>query len=189
GKLSARSIVERFVTDENKSGVIQQAVRRIFPFGSAAATIKVKGHDDLMTYLAKCCNPLPGERIVGYVTRGKGVAVHSANCPNIKNLMFNQDREIAVEWAGERQSQFQVELEVQMEDRQGILARVIAAIANLKTNIRQMDSRSSEGKATAELVLEIADLKHLERVTRSIAAVDGVVRVERTYNAGRHATA
>src|SRR5438105_3020030 len=189
GKLSARSIVERFVTDENKSGVIQQAVRRIFPFGSAAATIKVKGHDDLMTYLAKCCNPLPGERIVGYVTRGKGVAVHSANCPNIKNLMFNQDREIAVEWAGERQPQFQVELEVQMEDRQGILARVIAAISNLKTNIRQMDSRTSDGKATAELVLEIADLKHLERVTRSIVSVDGVVRVERRFNAARGATA
>jgi GTP pyrophosphokinase len=195
GKVSARNIVERFVTDEQKekgsadSGVLQQAVRRIFPFTSSAATIKVKGNDDLMTYLAKCCNPLPGERIVGYVTRGKGVAVHSANCPNIKNLMFNQDREIAVEWAGERQSQFQVELEVLMEDRQGILARVIAAIANLKTNIRQMDSRTSDGKATAELVLEIADLKHLEKVTRSITTVDGVVRVERRYNAGRHATA
>jgi len=195
GKLSARGVVERFVTDEQKekgnadSGVIQQAVRRIFPFRSSAATIKVKGDDDLMTYLAKCCNPLPGERIVGYVTRGKGVAVHSANCPNIKNLMFNEDREIAVEWAGERQSQFQVELEVLMEDRQGILARVIAAIANLKTNIRQMDSRTSDGKATAELVLEIADLKHLERVTRSIVSVDGVVRVERRFNAAKGATA
>ena len=195
GKVSARNIVDRFVTDEQKekgtseSGVIGQAVRRIFPFASSAATIKVKGHDDLMTYLAKCCKPLPGERIVGYVTRGKGVAIHSANCPNIKNLMFNQDREIAVEWAGERQAQFQVELEVLMEDRQGILARVIAAIANMKTNIRQMDSRTNDGKATAELVLEIADLKHLEKVTRSITNVDGVVRVERRFNASRHATA
>jgi guanosine-3',5'-bis(diphosphate) 3'-pyrophosphohydrolase len=142
-----------------------------------------------MTYLAKCCNPLPGERIVGYVTRGKGVAIHSANCPNIKNLMFNADREIAVEWAGERQSQFQVELEIVMDDRQGILARVIAAVSNLKTNIRQMDSRTAEGKATAELVLEIADLKHLEKVTRSIASLDGVVRVERRFNAARGATA
>ena len=195
GKLSARGVVERFVTEEQKekggadSGVIQQAVRRIFPFGSSAATIKVKGNDDLMTYLAKCCKPLPGERIVGYVTRGKGVAVHSAKCPNIKNLMFNEDREIAVEWAGERQAQFQVELEVLMEDRQGILARVVSAIANLKTNIRQMDSRTSDGKATAELVLEIADLKHLERVTRAIVGVDGVVRVERRFNAARGATA
>lgn len=195
GKVSPRAIVERFVSDEQKetaltdAGVIQRAVRKIFPFtGGATAAIKVKGYDDLMTYLAKCCNPLPGERIVGYVTRGKGVAVHSANCPNVKNLMFNPDREIAVEWAGERQSQFQVELEILMDDRQGILARVVSTIANLKTNIRQMDTRSGDGKATAELVLEIADLKHLEKVVKSIGDVDGVVNVERKFNV-RHATA
>jgi GTP diphosphokinase / guanosine-3',5'-bis(diphosphate) 3'-diphosphatase len=196
GKVSARHIVERFVTDEQKekgaaptdASVLQQAVRRIFPFTSSATAIKVKGYDDLMTYLAKCCTPLPGEPIVGYITRGKGVAVHSANCPNVKNLMFNPDREIAVEWADQRQSQFQVELEIMMEDRQGILARVINTISNLKTNIRQMDTRSGDGKATAELVLEIADLKHLEKVTRSIQGLEGVMQVGRKYNI-RHATA
>jgi GTP pyrophosphokinase len=196
GKIAARSIVERFVTDEQKEkgpavvqppGVIEQAVRRIFPF-SSSATIKVKGYDDLLTYLAKCCNPLPGEPIVGYVTRGKGVAVHSANCPNVKNLMFNPDREIGVEWADQRQAQFHVELEILMEDRQGILARVVQAIANLKTNIRQMETRSGEGKATVELSLEISDLKHLERVTRSLSTLEGVIRVDRKYNI-RHATA
>jgi GTP pyrophosphokinase len=194
GKVSARHIVERFVTDDQKDtqpsdeSVLQRAVRKIFPFSGTSPAIKVKGYDDLMTYLAKCCNPLPGERIVGYITRGKGVAVHSANCPNVKNLMFNPDREIAVEWADQRQSQFQVELEVLMEDRQGILARVVSTVANLKTNIRQMDSRVNDGKATAELVLEIADLKHLEKVQRSIASVDGVVNVERKFNV-RGATA
>jgi guanosine-3',5'-bis(diphosphate) 3'-pyrophosphohydrolase len=195
GKISARSIVERFVTDDQKEkgvageqpGVIQQAVRKFFPF-SSSATIKVKGYDDLLTYLAKCCNPLPGEPIVGYVTRGKGVAVHSANCPNVKNLMFNPDREIGVEWADQRQAQFQVELEILMEDRQGVLARVISTISNMKTNIRQMETRTGEGKATTELVLEIADLKHLEKVTRSLGNVDGVLRVDRKYNI-RHATA
>jgi guanosine-3',5'-bis(diphosphate) 3'-pyrophosphohydrolase len=194
GKVSPRSIVERFVSDEQKEtaptdeGVLQKAVRRIFPFTTSSTSIKVKGYDDLMTYLAKCCNPLPGERIVGYITRGKGVAVHSANCPNVKNLMFNPDREIAVEWADQRQAQFQVELEVLMEDRQGILARVVSTIANLKTNIRQMDSRTVDGRATAELVLEIADLKHLEKVTRSIEGLDGVMQVERKFNV-KHATA
>jgi GTP diphosphokinase / guanosine-3',5'-bis(diphosphate) 3'-diphosphatase len=190
GKMSARTLVERFITDDKKEpGVIEQAVRRIFPFtGTGAATIKVKGYDDLLTYLAKCCNPLPGEPIVGYVTRGKGVAVHSANCPNVKNLMFNPDREIAVEWAGERQAQFQVELEILMEDRQGILARVVSTISNLKTNIRQMETRSVDGKATVELVLEIADLKHLEKVIRSLSGLEGVSRVDRKYNI-RHATA
>src|SRR5437016_4041758 len=154
GKVSARHIVERFVTTEQKEtaqkaetadeGVLGRAVRKIFPFSSSATAIKVKGYDDLMTYLAKCCTPLPGEKIIGYITRGKGVAVHSANCPNVKNLMFNADRQIAVEWADQRQSQFQVELEIVMEDRQGILARVINTISSLKTNIRQMDSRSTD---------------------------------------------
>jgi GTP pyrophosphokinase len=195
GKISARSVVERFATDEQKEkppaepGVIQQAVRKIFPFTSSSQTIKVRGYDDLLTYLAKCCTPLPGEPIVGYITRGKGVAVHSANCPNVKNLMFNPDREIEVEWADQRQSQFQVELEVVAEDRQGILARVISTISNLKTNIRHLETKTGEGRATIELSLEIADLKHLEKVTKSIAVVDGVMRVERRYNTGRHATA
>ncbi len=195
GKVSARSVVERFATDEQKEkppaepGVLQQAVRKIFPFTSSSQAIKVRGYDDLLTYLAKCCNPLPGEPIVGFVTRGKGVAVHSANCPNVKNLMFNPDREIEVEWADQRQSQFQVELEVVAEDRQGILARVISTISNLKTNIRHLETRTGEGRATIELSLEIADLKHLEKVTKSIAVVDGVTRVERRYNTGRHATA
>jgi len=192
GKVTPRNIVERFGIDEQQpsepEGVIQRAVRKIFPFTGSSPAIMVKGYDDLMTYLAKCCNPLPGEAIIGYVTRGKGVAVHSANCPNIKNLMFNPDREIAVEWADQRQSQFQVELEILMEDRQGILARVVSTIANMKTNIRQMDTRTGEGKATVELILEIADLKHLEKVTRSIGAVDGVMNVSRKYNI-RHATA
>ncbi|HEX6159517.1 MAG TPA: bifunctional (p)ppGpp synthetase/guanosine-3',5'-bis(diphosphate) 3'-pyrophosphohydrolase [Thermoanaerobaculia bacterium] len=192
GKISARSIVERFAADEQKEqkepGVIQQAVRKIFPFSSGSATIKVKGYDDLLTYLAKCCNPLPGEPIVGYITRGKGVAVHSTNCPNVKNLMFNPDRHIAVEWADQRQAQFHVDLEVVMEDRQGILAKVITTISNLKTNIRQIETRTAEGKATTELVLEIADLKHLEKVTRSISTLEGVLRVDRKYNF-RHATA
>ncbi|MFZ2494013.1 MAG: bifunctional (p)ppGpp synthetase/guanosine-3',5'-bis(diphosphate) 3'-pyrophosphohydrolase [Thermoanaerobaculia bacterium] len=194
GKVSARSIVERFASDEQRekgpeeAGVLQQAVRKIFPFSSTSATIKVKGYDDLLTYLAKCCSPLPGEPIVGYVTRGKGVAVHSANCPNVKNLMFNVDREIAVEWADQRQAQFHVELEVVMDDRQGVLARMISAISNMKTNIRQVDTRTADGKATAELVLEIADLKHLEKVIKSLNGLDGVVRVDRKYNI-RHATA
>jgi guanosine-3',5'-bis(diphosphate) 3'-pyrophosphohydrolase len=191
GKVSSRSVVERFAKDEQpaaeQTGVLQRAVRKIFPFTGSHA-IKVKGYDDLMTYLAKCCNPLPGEPITGYVTRGKGVAVHSANCPNVRNLMFNPDRQIAVEWADQRAAQFNVDLEVLMEDRQGILARVVSTIANLKTNIRQMDTRTSDGRATAELTLEIADLKHLEKVTRSIAGLEGVMNVERKFNV-RHATA
>src|SRR6185295_3361956 len=103
-------------------------------------------------------------------------------------LIFNPDREIGVEWADQRQTQFHVELSIVMEDRQGILARLIATISNLKTNIRRMETSTGDGKATTELVLEIADLKHLERVIRSLSGVEGVTRVDRKYNI-RHATA
>jgi len=192
GKVSPRNVLERFVPEDEKSrkvekeSVLQQAVRRIFPFSSQA--IKVKGYDDLMTYLAKCCNPLPGEQIMGYVTRGKGVAVHSANCPNVKNLMFNADREINVEWADQPSAQHQIELEIVIEDRQGTLARVISSVANLKTNIRHVETRTGDGHAVVEMTLEIADLRQLERVMRSIAGVEGVMRAERKYHVS-HATA
>lgn len=188
GKIAAKAIVERFVPEEEKekrelasAGVLQQAVRKIFPF-TAAPTIKVKGYDDLMTYLAKCCNPLPGEPILGYVTRGKGIAVHSADCPNVKNLMFNPDRQIDVEWAGQGTSQFRVELEVVAEDRTGMLARVVSSIANLKTNIRHIEARTADGRGMIDLIVEIADLKHLEKVIRSISSIEGVLHVERKYN-------
>ena len=116
------------------------------------------------------------------------MAVHSAQCQNVKNLMFNPDREFDVEWAEQRQPHFVVDLEIVMEDRQGLLARVISTIANLKTNIRQMGTRTANGKATTELTLEIADLKHLEKVVRSVSGLDGVGHVERKYNL-HHATA
>ncbi len=194
GKIAAKSIVERFAPDAGKgkkepepAGAFQQAVRRIFPF-TGAQTIKVTGYDDLMTYLAGCCNPVPGEEIVGYVTRGKGIAVHSSSCPNVKNLIFNPDREIEVSWAGDRGSRFNIDLEIVMEDRQGILARVVSSIANLKTNIRNLESRTADGRGTIELNVEIADLKHLEKVIKSISSIEGVMQVERKYNI-RHATA
>ncbi|MFN2239317.1 MAG: bifunctional (p)ppGpp synthetase/guanosine-3',5'-bis(diphosphate) 3'-pyrophosphohydrolase [Thermoanaerobaculia bacterium] len=192
GKLSARSVVERFFPDDDKRteeqpSVFRDAVRRIFPFGGSPP-IKVKGSDELMTYLAKCCNPLPGEEIVGYVTRGKGVAVHSVSCPNVRNLMFNPDREIAVEWGDKEPSHYRIDLEVRIEDRTGMLARVVSQIANLKTNIRNIEARTADGRGAIDLTVEISDLRHLEKVIKGISNLEGVIEVQRKYNA-RQATA
>jgi len=192
GKLSARSVVERFFPDDDKRteeqpSVFRDAVRKIFPFGGSPP-IKVKGSDDLMTYLAKCCNPLPGEEIVGYVTRGKGVAVHSVSCPNVRNLMFNPDREIAVEWGDKEPSHYRIDLEVRIEDRTGMLARVVSQIANLKTNIRNIEARTADGRGAIDLTVEISDLRHLEKVIKGISNLEGVIEVQRKYNA-RQATA
>ncbi|MGH9458261.1 MAG: RelA/SpoT family protein [Thermoanaerobaculia bacterium] len=193
GKLAARSVIERFIPDQEKKAedapsVIRDAVRKIFPFGGGSPAIKVKGSDDLMTYLAKCCNPLPGEKIVGYVTRGKGIAVHSDSCPNVRNLMFNPDREIEVEWGEREAAQFRIDLEVQVEDRTGMLAKVVSHIANLKTNIRNIEARTADGRGVIDLTVEISDLRHLEKVIKGISSLDGVIEVQRKYNA-RQATA
>jgi GTP pyrophosphokinase len=96
--------------------------------------------------------------------------------------MFNPDREIAVSWASQAESQFDADLEVTVEDRTGMLARVVASIANLKTNIRNFEARTSDGRGIILLTVEIADLKHLERVIRAIAGVEGVLTVQRRYN-------
>jgi GTP pyrophosphokinase len=187
GKLAARAVIERFVPDDSKKAEeapspIRDAVRKMFPFGGSPA-LKVKGSDDLMTYLAKCCNPLPGEKIVGYVTRGKGIAVHSDSCPNVRNLMFNPDREIEVEWGDKEAAQYRIDLEVQVEDRTGMLARVVSQIANMKTNIRNIEARTSDGRGVIDLTVEISDLRHLEKVLKGLSNLDGVIAVERKYNA------
>ncbi|MFN2442822.1 MAG: bifunctional (p)ppGpp synthetase/guanosine-3',5'-bis(diphosphate) 3'-pyrophosphohydrolase, partial [Thermoanaerobaculia bacterium] len=186
GKLAARTVIERFVPEEGKKPEeptpIRDAVRKMFPFGGSPA-LKVKGSADLMTYLAKCCNPLPGEKIVGYVTRGKGIAVHSDSCPNVRNLMFNPDREIEVEWGDKEAAQYRIDLEVQVEDRTGMLARVVSQIANMKTNIRNIEARTSDGRGVIDLTVEISDLRHLEKVLKGLTNLDGVIAVERKYNA------
>ncbi len=186
GKTSSRTLLEKIAPGEARDrveaaeGKLQQAVRRILPFGSRGIT--VKGQDDFMSYLAKCCNPLPGEEITGYVTRGKGVAVHTADCPNVKNLMFNPDRQIEVSWGERSDARSIVELEIETEDHPGILATVLSSIAELKMNLRQVEARSSEGRGKIDLTVEIADVKQLDRVTKTITGIAGVLRVQRKYN-------
>src|SRR5205085_2267664 len=107
GKFSARSMLAKLLptppadapAEKEENGGISSVVRRVFGSSADSAALKVRGHDDLLTYRARCCNPIRGEEIIGYVTRGKGVAVHSRSCRNVRNLMYESDRRIAVEWA------------------------------------------------------------------------------------------
>ena len=102
---------------------IASVVRRVL--GPAEEKIKVRGIDDLMVFRARCCNPIRGEQIVGYITRGKGVSVHSATCPNVVNLLYDPERRIDVEWdKGTDVLPYTVRLSMQVEDRKGILADV-----------------------------------------------------------------
>jgi GTP diphosphokinase / guanosine-3',5'-bis(diphosphate) 3'-diphosphatase len=192
GKFSARQVLGRLLPsaqpvdgaegEEPKPSTLTSVVRRVF--GTDNSCIKVKGHDDLLVYRARCCNPIRGEDIVGYVTRGKGVAVHARACPNVQNLMYEIDRKIDVEWGKDqfRKQGYPVKLTVFCEDRAGMLKQITALISDDNTNIRNIEARTANSQATVDVVIEIEDLKHLERLIvglRKIAGVRDVQRVQK----------
>src|SRR6185312_12065063 len=129
GKTTARALLAKAVGPEalrekpaNGITSVTSAVKRALGGGNEQR-IKVSGVDDLLVALARCCNPIRGEQIVGYITRGKGVSVHSASCPNVVNLLYDPDRRIDVEWdKGSDPSPYTVRLSIEVEDRKGILA-------------------------------------------------------------------
>jgi GTP pyrophosphokinase len=188
GKLSIRNVLARLAPHEElkeaseTTGAMAQvanAVRRVL--GPAEDKIKVRGFDDLMVFRARCCNPIRGEKIVGYITRGKGVSVHSAACPNVTNLLYDPDRKIDVEWdKGTDVAPYTVRLSLHVEDRKGILADVTSKIAGINTNIRNVEATSdADQRGRIDMTVEISDVKHLQKVIKSLRSVDGVVDVER----------
>ena len=189
GKTSVRHLLDRVLTSdelekvEQVPGPLRRAVTKILPFGSDA--IAVKGHSDLLAYLAKCCSPLPGEPIVGYITRGRGVSVHSVECTNVRNLLYNQEREIEVEWARQSDELYPVVLVIETEDHPGMLARLTEVMAKLNSNIRQIEAETIEsGRGLIEVVVEVQNRKHLERLRQGIRAVPGVFEVGRRRGLG-----
>jgi guanosine-3',5'-bis(diphosphate) 3'-pyrophosphohydrolase len=190
GKLSARTVLQKAVPPGQlkekppESGVVS-AVKRVLRSTQSEDRIKVSGTDDVMVFRAKCCNPIRGERIVGYITRGKGVSVHSAACSNVLNLMFDPERRIEVEWdsSGTDQAPYTVRLTMQVEDRKGMLAEISAKVSDINTNITTMEARTGGDHARIDMTVEIKDMKHLEKVIKSIKGVEGVLGVERTARA------
>jgi guanosine-3',5'-bis(diphosphate) 3'-pyrophosphohydrolase len=188
GKMAARTAVERLVPPEeiaraarpSKESAVSRVVRKILPFG--APDIVVVGQNDLLATLAKCCSPLPGEKVIGYITRGRGVSVHSETCPNVKNLLYDPERRIDVAWAGERGAAYRMELDVVVDARPGLLADLTNAIAGEGSNIRSIEARSEDRQGYVSVALEISDLKHLEKILTRLRAVNGVREVLRRYN-------
>jgi GTP pyrophosphokinase len=186
GKLSMRQVLSRLVPADRLEAApeperprpLADAVKRLLRVGDER--IKVKGTDDLLIYRAKCCNPIMGEPIVGYITRGKGVSVHSRSCPNVMNLMYDPERRIEVEWERGTGGAYEVRISVAVEDRPGLLAAITAIVAEMNTDIRDAEARTFDDRtASIELTLRIQDLKHLEKVVKSIRGVSGVLEVER----------
>jgi GTP pyrophosphokinase len=188
GKYSARQVLARLApaaaepeAEPEKSTGLASVVRRVFGGDHGNNAIRVKGHGDLLVYRARCCNPIRGEAVVGYVTRGKGVAVHAINCPNVTNLLYEPERKIDVEWAHDdtTPSDYPVKITVFCDDRFGMLKQITAVISDTKTNIRNIEARTSNGQANVDVILDIADLKHLENIIQGVRKIPGVHDVQR----------
>lgn len=186
GKVTARAVLTRLVGQEGLKEREADSVQAPTPRRTAPKTgedhkIRVSGIDDVMVFRAKCCNPIRGEKIVGYITRGKGVSVHAVTCPNVVNLLFDPERRIDVEWDGGTDVlPYTVRLKISVEDRRGILADVTACVADVNTNIREVEASAEEDhRGLIRMTVEISDLKHLESVMKSVRNVEGVLAVER----------
>ena len=199
GKYSSRQVLNKLspgVTSQTgleiepgkdaPKGLMSEAVRRVHMHGSDS--LQVEGQDDLLVYRARCCNPIRGEEIVGYVTRGKGVAVHARSCPNVQNLLYESDRRISVEWARVaeenpgRKMTYPVKLTVFCDDRAGMLKEMTAVISDDGTNIRGVDSKpTGDSEAVVEFVLEAEDMRHLTRLVSGLRRVPGVRDVQRAH--------
>jgi guanosine-3',5'-bis(diphosphate) 3'-pyrophosphohydrolase len=186
GKMTARLLLGKLVPTEDlqekppDTGLFA-TVRKVLRPRSGEDKIRVKGADDLLVFRAKCCNPIKGEKIVGYITRGKGVSVHSASCRNVTNLMYDPERRIDVEWdtGDDPSAPYTVRLSIQVEDRRGMLAAISSQVSAINTNIRTMEATTSQEQGFIEMTVEIQDVKHLDKVIRAVKGLPGVLNVER----------
>jgi GTP diphosphokinase / guanosine-3',5'-bis(diphosphate) 3'-diphosphatase len=191
GKFSPRQVLQKLAPEQMAEERATEPAKPPSEYvpqapANAKAVIRVKGFDDLLVYRAKCCNPIVGEPIVGYVSRGKGVGVHARLCPNVQNLMFDVDRKIDVEWAGNAKEAAPVRLIVQTDDRPGLLAQITQILSNEKANIRSLEARTNIGLsgegADIEMTIDISDKKQLEKVSGAIRRTSGVRDVKRLFN-------
>jgi GTP pyrophosphokinase len=186
GKATVAQITSRVLTEaelaatpEAPPGPLRRAINRLIP-STGQGPIAIHGPGDMLTVLARCCRPVPGDEIVGYITRGRGISVHSVDCPNVRNLLYNPEREIEVTWAKEDGALYPVSFVIETEDRRGMLARLTEAIAKLDTNIRQIEADTERpGRGNIEVVVEVRNRAHLDRIRRALGGLPGVLEVAR----------
>ncbi|HHY41985.1 MAG TPA: bifunctional (p)ppGpp synthetase/guanosine-3',5'-bis(diphosphate) 3'-pyrophosphohydrolase [Thermoanaerobacterales bacterium] len=145
--------------------------------------IKIDGIGNLLVKFSRCCNPVPGDKIIGYVTRGRGISIHRQDCKNIRQGNFDRARLTEVKWEGFEDSSYPVEIQVWAYDRPGLLSEVINLIGDFKTNIDAVNARATKnGIAIIDLILEISSKQHLESVMQKISKIKGIYDVKRVMN-------
>ena len=187
GAISATKIIARLLEEYRKEHKEEDLEKTISELANKKTLTKpsrtgviVEGIDNCLVKLSKCCNPLPGDQIVGYITKGRGVSVHRADCVNVKDLLSDEGRMIDVYWANEAKTTYSVEVTVYANDRQGLLADVIKAITGAKFNILGVNTKTTKERiAIIDMTIELENLEELKKVIRVLRGVDSVYDVKR----------
>jgi guanosine-3',5'-bis(diphosphate) 3'-pyrophosphohydrolase len=186
GRYAPRQIAEKLIpapTDVPPAADESVGTAPISVGQTSSGALSVKGVDDILVYRARCCNPIPGEPIVGYVTRGKGVAVHGRDCPNVQNLLYEAERRIDVVWSGSKGESFLAKLSIYVDDRPNILKDITSILSEEELNITKVESRSGSGldrPAWINITMELSDIAQLEKIMRIIRGLSYVREVSRS---------
>ncbi len=183
GKYSARQVVNRLLPAPAKSEekTFPEQLEKAKVRRPERKGVKITGLDHLLYHFSKCCYPLPGDEIAGFVTRGRGVAVHTRDCPNLNLITADKDRLIDVDWEPVEGQSHPVSIKISARDKQGMLASLSAVLSSAKVNIIRLDSGSGrDSTAYFNFLLEVQDKKHLESVLKKLGELPGVIRVQRT---------
>ena len=181
GDVGPTAVIRALYPDEDPHEVVNRspsALERIADrIRRSSRGVRIQGMDNLMIRYSQCCQPVPGDKVIGYITRGRGVSIHRVDCPNILNL--SEDRRVEIEWTAEKGDRFFVKLYMEGTDRRGLLSDVAKAITDTGTDIAQADMRGVERGMMGRFSVEVQDLAHLNRVMKSIRRVKGVLEVNR----------
>ena len=183
GKITANQIIGKIIPQEKLEQQKEQeegSLKRILQKFTRGAkdTLLIKGIDNVMVRYAGCCNPLPGDRVIGYITRGRGVTIHAADCPNA--LDDDPNRKVEVEWDSTKEFSYPVRIRVYSEDKKGLLAEISSSMSSNEANITnaRVDT-TDEKRAVGTFEVEIRDLNHLKKVIKGLEKIKGIHRVER----------
>ena len=189
GGISPNKIITRLLEEykkEHEEETIEEKIQELVtekPSKRKApkSGVIVKGIDNCLVKFSKCCNPVPGDDIIGYVTKGRGVSVHRKDCSNLKDLLSEEERIIEVEWYDEtNKAEYNVDIEILANDRTGLLSDVVKEITNQKINIMGVNTRTSKDRiATINTTLEVQNIEQLNQVIKQIRKVDSVYEVTR----------
>jgi guanosine-3',5'-bis(diphosphate) 3'-pyrophosphohydrolase len=179
GSLSIRQVLSEVLPEVPPSPVKEGLIQKFVDKARGRSGIKIQGLGSLLFRFAQCCQPVPGERIIGFITRGRGVSVHRADCLNALQMMVESDRKVEVEWDVNKDQSFIVRLAVLVEDRKNILKDITEAIADADTNVRGAEIKPGQAATIGDFIIEVKNLRHLNRTIKRVKRVKGVIEVER----------